>query len=42
MSWLKRGGYAAIAVAAVAAAGALLIRRRRTEVWHTLPHSDRN
>lgn len=38
MSWLKRGGFAAL-VAVVA--GAVLLRRR-TEVWHTLSDIDQN
>ncbi len=42
MFWSKRGGYAALAVAAVAAAIAVLVRRRRTEVWHILPAADQN
>ena len=42
MFWSKRGGYAALALAAVAAPIAVRARRRRTEVWHTLPAADRN
>jgi len=39
MSWSKRGGYTALALAAVLAAGAVMVQRRRPEVWHTLPES---
>ncbi len=42
MSWSKRSGYAALVLVAVAAAGAVLVRRRRNEVWHTIPAVDQN
>jgi MYXO-CTERM domain-containing protein len=42
MSWSKRGGSVALAFAAVAVVGALLVRRRRPEVWHTLPDTDQH
>jgi len=42
MFWSKRGGYAALALLALVSAGAVVARRRRTEVWHTLGHTDQN
>ncbi len=42
MSWSKRGGYTGLAIAMAAAAAAVLISRRRTEVWHTLSDTDQN